>query len=383
MLGSSSGFAPDHQAHHNHHHQQRVLDRRNNAGGYGFGSSTTTNYNDFRTTPTDTMFLNATGGGGGDQRRQQSQPPTPPGFSPSFLTSRTTATAMPISSSTAAVGAAGGGGGGSSGHDSPSLTFLGSLDRQTIGENLVRSRSAAPAFANGMPSISPPPGMMPSRQTPLASNRSSMSGSGGSGDHVAGGGLSGIDSYLEPSLSDRSHILQLGQRRPASTGVIGDHHLSASSSAVLESLGLGSGGGVGGGAVRPAAKTLMDLIREEFPPDAPLDAAAAGDPYTNNMDFHREAGFGLERPRTTSPLSTPNQRSFRDQHHHGLDHSNRNELNSMDQFRIPLNDASYNPAHSAVGMSQVSIAASVNARYRHGLHQTITLRLFLIAAFFP
>jgi hypothetical protein len=97
---------------------------------------------------------------------------------------------------------------------------------------------------------------------------------------------------LESSM-DRSHILQLGQRRPASTGVIGGHQ--SSSSAVLDSLGLGARGG----AVRPAAKTLMDLIQEDFPPESPVDAG-----YLYGADYQRESPYAIERPRTTSPLSS-------------------------------------------------------------------------------
>jgi hypothetical protein len=159
--------------------------------------------------------------------------------------------------------------------------LLGSLDRQYIGENLVRSQSATPSFDGGL-SMGPPPGLA-RRETPLVSNRSSR------GPAAA----LPTDSYLEPSV-DRSHILQLGQRRPASTGVIGESQ--SSSSTVLSSLGLGTGNG----AVRPAAKTLMDLIQEDFPPESPgLDT---GEFY--GSDFQRESGYALDRPRTTSPLSS-------------------------------------------------------------------------------
>ncbi|KAL3920220.1 MAG: hypothetical protein SGILL_003371, partial [Bacillariaceae sp.] len=160
--------------------------------------------------------------------------------------------------------------------------FLSSLDRRAMGE--IRSHSAAPTFDGGL-SMGPPPGLA-RRETPLVSNRSNARH-----NHIIGGGAK--DSYLEPSMN-RSHILQLGQRRPASTGVIGGSQTS--SSAVLDSLGLGSRGG----AVRPAAKTLMDLIQEDFPPE--LSIETAGDLYGN--DFPRESAYGIERPRTTSPLSS-------------------------------------------------------------------------------
>ncbi len=146
------------------------------------------------------------------------------------------------------------------------------LERRSIGDNLIRSHSAAPSL-DGRLSMGPPPGLANS-ETPLVSNRTA------------------VDSYLQPAM-DTSRILQLGQRRPASTGVIGGP--LNSSSAVLRSLGLGSVGS-GSGAVRPAAKTLMDLIQEDFPPESPLEH----DGYSSN--YPRDEIY-LERPRTTSPLS--------------------------------------------------------------------------------
>ena len=153
---------------------------------------------------------------------------------------------------------------------------FGSIDRKAIGDNLIRSHSAAPSL-DGRLSVGPPPGLANS-DTPLASNRSD---------------------YLQPALSS-SRIRQLGQRRPASTGIIGDS--GGPSSAVLSSLGLG---GSSNGAVRPAAKTLMDLIQEDFPPESPL----YNDPYTPNTP--RESNnIYLERPRTTSPLSQQSREQF-------------------------------------------------------------------------
>jgi hypothetical protein len=161
-----------------------------------------------------------------------------------------------------------------------SSSHLGSLDRQAIGENLVRSHSAAPSL-DGRLSMGLPPGLA-NRETPLVSNRS------------------GGDSYLE-SAHNNHHVLQQGQRRPASTGVIGEHQ--SSSSAVLNSLGLGSTGR--SGAVRPAAKTLMDLIQEDFPPEAPM----------YGLNYPREDMY-LERPRTTSPLSQQSREHYQ---YHGRD----------------------------------------------------------------
>ena len=187
---------------------------------------------------------------------------------------------------------------------------LGALERQTIGENLIRSHSAAPSF-DGTLSLGPPPGLG-SRETPLTSNRSR-------------------DSYLESNVDHTR--LQLGQRRPASTGVIGDNQ--SSSSAVLNSLGLGTSSG----AVRPAAKTLMDLIQEDFPPESPLyaDSFAANNP--------REPAY-LERPRTTSPSAQQRENYLYGDHNGAAGRDGTNGLTeALDRFQINQPDA-YNVAVS-------------------------------------
>ena len=181
----------------------------------------------------------------------------------------------------------------------------GMMDHRAIGESIVRSQSAAPSL-DGKLSMGPPPGLATS-DTPLVSNRTAK------------------DSYLESSMHT-SRIFELGQRRPASTGVIGVASVNSSSS-VLHSLGLGSGGG--GGAVRPAAKTLMDLIQEDFPPESSL------------IDMHgfREE-INVERPRTTSPLSLQT-RDFRyeeDRREYGggvlSDAFDRLRIHPQDEYRL-------------------------------------------------
>jgi hypothetical protein len=150
---------------------------------------------------------------------------------------------------------------------------VGSLDQHSIGENIIRSRSAAPSLDGGF-SLGPPPGLE-SSQTPLASNAAH-------------------DSYLD---SDRSHLFHLGQRRPASTGMMGASQNSSSS--VLQTLGLGS---VNGGAVRPAAKTLMDLIQEDCLPESPVDVIQHNYPRGGDTYF--------ERPRTTPSMSQQTRGQF-------------------------------------------------------------------------
>lgn len=174
------------------------------------------------------------------------------------------------------------------------------LDRRAIGENLIRSHSAAPSL-DGRLSVGPPPGLANS-ETPVVSNRS------------------GVDSYLGPAM-DTSRILQMGQRRPASTGVISGYQ--STSSSVLHSLGLGSGG-----AVRPAAKTLMDLIQEDFPPESPFEGNGHSSPFPRDEIY-------LERPRTTSPLSLQTREYLYDEPNgprgSGL-------TNALDRLRVNNND---------------------------------------------
>jgi hypothetical protein len=181
--------------------------------------------------------------------------------------------------------------------------ITGVMDRRAIGENLIRSQSAAPSL-DGRLSMGPPPGLATS-DTPLVSNR------------TAG------DSYLESAM-DTSRILQLGQRRPASTGVIGGGSVNSSSS-VLSSLGLGAGGG--GGTLRPAAKTLMDLIQEDFPPES------------SPIEIH---GFRdeiyVERPRTTSPLSLHTRDYRYEEAEDRREHTRGGLSDAFDRLRIPPHD---------------------------------------------
>lgn len=185
---------------------------------------------------------------------------------------------------------------------SHNISSLDSMDHQAIGEALVRSHSAAPSYESRRPLDVHPghhghhghPGLSSSK-TPQTCNRTSR------------------ESYLGPSL-DTASILQLGQRRPASTGVIGaNQNLS---SLTMASLGLSPGSG-SPGAVRPSAKSLMDLIQEDFPPESPLDARGFNSPYTSRNEFI------LERPRTTSPPSL-STRAF------NVDHQNpRDDLRAV------------------------------------------------------
>ena len=130
---------------------------------------------------------------------------------------------------------------------------------------------------------------------------------------------------------DKLQILHNGQQRPASTGVIGD---SQSSSSVLQSLGLGIGG-ASSKAVRPAAKTLMDLIQEDYAPERNSIGSSAL--YDNSTPVFQSqlASRALERPRTTSPLSSQHHmRGGHDYHEDCFGGDLGGDQRSMDTSRI-------------------------------------------------
>jgi hypothetical protein len=119
--------------------------------------------------------------------------------------------------------------------------------------HFARSRSAAPTFLSDIPRVAPPPG--------LSSRSSSHLRELTSSDSYIGG-----DSYA-----------QLGMRRSTSAGPSMTGYEPSSS--VLASLGIGSKSS-GGEAVRPAPKTLMDLIKEDSPPPYSHGEPFSG--YNNN-----------------------------------------------------------------------------------------------------
>lgn len=213
--------------------------------------------------------------------------------------------------------------------------------QQTIGETLVRPHSATPSFDSRM-SVGLPPGFASRQETPPHSNQS--------------GTAIGSNTYLDDPYVDRSQILQLGQRRPASTGVIGDNQ-SLSSSTVLNSLGLGTG--ISGKAVRPAAKTLMDLIQEDYPRENhSIDTGTLYDGLTPAYQRHHSS-HPLERPRTTSPLSSQYMRGEYEYHddHGGRDL--RGIQRSVDPSRIINNGANISDP-----MSRLNLGFSGETPYR-------------------
>lgn len=159
-------------------------------------------------------------------------------------------------------------------------------------KTMSRSQSAAPTFLQpqqqqqSRANVGPPPG--------LSVHRSNSIGGGGGGN-----------SMRQQHREDHYGRQQAGLRRPASAGLINEEHDASSS--VLASLGLESSS-----AVRPAPKTLMDLIKEDTPPPGARHhddfygntnaAAALGitRSQTAGPAFY-ESGYG---DRTTSPLSS-------------------------------------------------------------------------------
>mmetsp|Transcript_10140 Transcript_10140/g.14882 ORF Transcript_10140/g.14882 Transcript_10140/m.14882 type:complete len:822 (-) Transcript_10140:1595-4060(-) len=157
----------------------------------------------------------------------------------------------------------------------------------TAGSAIVRPQSAAPEFSSHN-SVRAPPGM---GGADLPSDHTSLNAAGDSSGHHG--------SLLFDTSTNRDSIMKAGMRRPASTGIIGQQNLTASSSSVMESLGLiptstpaGSLRTVGG-AVRQGPKTLMDLIQEDFPKTPSPQytdnnhAAAVRSPSSSQQQHHQ------------------------------------------------------------------------------------------------
>mmetsp|Transcript_8340 Transcript_8340/g.20595 ORF Transcript_8340/g.20595 Transcript_8340/m.20595 type:complete len:947 (+) Transcript_8340:483-3323(+) len=190
--------------------------------------------------------------------------------------------------------------------------------QQSIGENLVRPHSANPSV-DGRISVGLPPGFTSRQQTPTHSNQSRTASLG-------------KEFFFDDLYVDRSQILQLGQQRPASTGVIGDSQRS-SSSTLLNSLGLGTSNK----AVRPVPKTLMDLIREDFPREP--QGINSDTLYANSTPVFQNdhASHPLERPRTTSPLSSQYMRDEYDYYNGRVGRNARSFQRSVDPTLINAN----------------------------------------------
>lgn len=138
------------------------------------------------------------------------------------------------------------------------------LDFERLGTSILRSRSAQPALYEGSSSsIRPPPGLASDRRPTTTSPHPETT----------------ILSATNSGTTAASHSsIGLGIKRPASTGVIGTSQANA--------------------ALRPAAKTLMDLIQEDFPEDI------QGSPhYEGQMDRQTPSPAAMRQAREYGAFS--------------------------------------------------------------------------------
>jgi len=205
------------------------------------------------------------------------------------------------------------------------------------GQHIPRSQSAAPLLLRESKSLGPPPG--------YGMNMSNANG-------------------------DQSHM-NAGLQRSASTGVIGGHQ--SSSSSVLRSLGLDSDGS-DLGAVRPAPKTLMDLIQEDFPssPSPMYNPEQQDDSYPDEYSSH-------SRPRTASPPSHYNRV---DNRRYELEQQERMNRMENERYRMEQQERAAYGQHDALGEITHSMdRMRVNARdgYAVSWHCIIIASLVLVS----
>jgi hypothetical protein len=167
--------------------------------------------------------------------------------------------------------------------------------------SMSRSHSAAPSFLQQGRGVGPPPGLSGDRGNGMGGHHSRDMGAHNTIDHY---GLT---------------RQQAGLRRPASAGLINEEH---DTSTVLASLGLESSIS-GAGAVRPAPKTLMDLIKEDTPPP-PRNG------QTNDFANYNAAGLGITRSQTAGPSFYDDRSGYGDRARTASPLSSH--LDSLDRF---------------------------------------------------
>lgn len=168
---------------------------------------------------------------------------------------------------------------------------------------MLRSQSAAPLLLRESKSLGPPPG--------YAMNQRS-----------------------------RSTDTNAGLQRSASTGVIGGQQKNTSS--VLRSLGLDSDG-TDLCAVRPAPKTLMDLIQEDFPasPSPVYKPEQQEDSYRSI----EHSSHSLQRNASLSP-----QYDHMDGGRYGMDQRERQNRIDEERYRMEQRErALYSPQQDPMG----------------------------------
>ena len=108
------------------------------------------------------------------------------------------------------------------------------------------------------------------------------------------------------SLYEKFDIMQIGSRRPASTGVIGQNSRTSISPSVMESLGLiPTTDGLNTGRKQ---KPIMDLIQEDFPktpsPEFPTDNLTSNGNFSSQNGFHQTTATSSQPVTVTSATSS-------------------------------------------------------------------------------
>lgn len=184
------------------------------------------------------------------------------------------------------------------------------------GAELIRSQSAAPAF-HGRSPLFPPPGLADIKESqPTPSTVDSYSSS-----------HSGAGNNYESAVDRGADIMKLGQRRPASTGVIGSSGLYAPSG--------------------NRAGTFMDLIQEDELPDNPRGSNGSQQLQRqqqqqhqlqdNNFDSYRDA-----RPNQMSPPLRPGSGGDQQQYMYAQQHLQHQPPQQQQQHQYMTNGDPHN-----------------------------------------
>lgn len=124
-------------------------------------------------------------------------------------------------------------------------------------------------------------------------------------DNNSSNDSNGVASPNHQSLYEKFDVMQIGSRRPASTGVIGQNSRTSISPSVMESLGLipTSDGLITGRKQKP----IMDLIQEDFPktpsPEYPTENLSSNGNFPSQNGFHQTATTSSQ-PVTSATSST-------------------------------------------------------------------------------
>ena len=116
----------------------------------------------------------------------------------------------------------------------------------------------------------------------------------------------GVSSPVHQSLYEQFDIMQIGSRRPASTGVIGQNSRTSISPSVMESLGLIPTSDVL--KTGRKQKAIMDLIQEDFPktpsPEYPTDNLSSDGNFPSQNGFHQTTSTSSQPVTSTATTSS-------------------------------------------------------------------------------